>query len=306
MIKLYAELFLATAIWGLGFVTAAWAVEGLGPIWISALRFFMAIMLLDIPHRFKLFGLKPLSYSKSEFLNVMWPGIFLTALMIFQTWGLKYTTATKCGFITVFYVLFIPLLERILYKIHFRKILFLWLALAILGSALICGAITRDGVSEDLLGSFNLGDLLTLICSLAAAAQFLAISRKVKLVTSPVKFHIYQSAWVVVLCTLLAIPIEGFSSWNQPWNTRIWLSLLQLGFLSSGVAFLIQVRAQKQISPTTAGIFILLESPWAMLFAFILMDERLTMLQIVGAGLIMIAAIAETLSANKNDSSTQD
>ena len=59
-------------------------------------------------------------------------------------------------------------------------------------------------------------------------------------------------------------------------------------------------------TPTTAGIFILLESPWAMLFAFILMDERLTMLQIVGAGLIMIAAIAETLSANKNESSTQD
>jgi drug/metabolite transporter (DMT)-like permease len=299
MIKIYAELLLATALWGLGFITAAWAVQSIGPIWISALRFFMAIALLDLPHRLKLFGLKPIQYTKKELCTVFWPGFFLTALMIFQTWALRYTTATKCGFITVLYVLFIPLLERIYFKVPFRKILFIWIFFAILGSAMICGAIDKEGISNHFWGAFNFGDFLTLICSLAAAAQFLAISRKVNLIPSPVKFHIYQSFWVVLFCTVLAIPIEGFDQFSVNWDLRTWLSLAQLGFLSSGLAFLIQVRAQRSIAPSTAGIFILLESPWSMFFAYFLMNEKLTTIQILGAVLILVAAICETLSFSK-------
>ena len=93
------ELLLAGVIWGFGFIATIWALPGIGPIWMTSIRFAMAIVFLDFG--FRLFG-RPLMYSRRAFFQTLWPGVFLFALLTFQTWGLKYTSATRSGFITVF------------------------------------------------------------------------------------------------------------------------------------------------------------------------------------------------------------
>jgi drug/metabolite transporter (DMT)-like permease len=279
MIKLYTELLFATLFWGFGFVTTVWALTAVGPLWLTTLRFLIALLILN---------LKPLRYSFKEFKAVFWSGFFLFLLLGFQTWGLLYTSPTKSGFITVLYVLFVPIFEKFFLKKPFRKILFLWILIALIGSALICQ--TTD------FHSFNFGDFLTLLCAMAAAAQFMAINKRVHEVESPVHFHAYQCIWMILFSIVLAIPLEGFGFLKNHWSTLAWVGLIQLGIFSSALAFLIQIRVQRFIPPATVAIFMLLESPWAMISSVVFLKENLTGLQILGAVLILFAAIAETIS----------
>lgn len=291
MLRIYLELLLATSFWGFGFVTTVWALTALGPLWLTALRFLVAIPFLMFLHRFR--------FRAREFKAVFLPGFSLFLLLAFQTWGLLYTSPTKSGFITVLYVLFVPVFERIFMKVPVKKSVLIWIAMALLGAALICGGITSEGISKELLSAFNFGDFLTLLCAMAAAAQFILVSIKVKEVESPVDFHIYQSSWIAIFAVLFAVPIEGFDFLHREWTSLAWLGFLQLAVFSSGLAFLIQIRVQRTLSPSTVAIFMLLESPWALLSSAIFLQEKLTGFQFLGAGLILFAAVAETLSMSR-------
>jgi drug/metabolite transporter (DMT)-like permease len=302
--RAYGELLFATIFWGFGFIAAIWAFDGIGPIWMTSIRFVIAFVMLDLIYRSKVFGLKPLHYRLDEFISVLQPGFFLFALLTLQTCGLKYTTATKSGFITVLYVLFIPIFEKIFFRLQIRKMLMLWIALAVVGTAMICGALNESGVSPDFLGSFNVGDGLTLLCAISAAAHIIVtgkmMSSSAKKQIAPVTFHIYQSIWVAIFAGVLGTFVEGFG-WvhlmvSGAWTLKAWAGLLELGILSSGVAFLIQVRGQRTVLPSTVGIIVLLESPWALVFSVWLLHEHLTTVQVAGAGLILAAALAESVS----------
>lgn len=313
MMRAYAELLFATLLWGFAFICSVWAFEGIGPVWMTSVRFIIAIVMLDLVHRTGLFGLKPIQYRFREWTAMFWPGFFLFATLGLQTVGLKYTTPTKSGFITVLYVLFIPIFEKFLLKYPVRKILWLWIALAVAGTAMICGAWTPDGFSKDFFAAFNYGDFLTLLCAIAAAGHMIITGKIMNSAPSldrdgnsvaptkmsPVAYHIYQSAWVVILAGVLGAFMEGFS-WvtlltSGAWSTKVWIGILELGLLSSGVAFLIQVRGQRTVSPSTVGIIVLLESPWAMLFSVWLLNETLSSMQVFGAFLILTAALAESI-----------
>lgn len=329
------ELFLASAIWGFAFVTTVWALPGIGPVWMTSVRFLMAAVMLHLLFRSRLSGLEPLRYSWRGFRACLWPGFFLFALLALQSAGLKYTSATKCGFITVLYVLIVPFLERLFLGRRIARTVWLWIALALAGTTLICAAVTADGFAPDFLAAFNVGDGLTLLCAFAAAGHLMVVNRVMggaadasvatggdhartagaridpvaaQLAASPVTFHVYQCVWIVLFAAIAGSLVEG-NGWvhamlSGGWDWKVWVGLAQLGLMSSAVAFLIQVRAQRFLSPTTVGLMVLLESPWAMLFSIALLDERLTGLQLLGAGLILIAAIAECIQqARPADSS---
>jgi len=302
--RAYGELLFATIFWGFGFIATIWALDGIGPIWLTSIRFLMAAVMLDGIYRLRLFGLKPLRYDFREFLSLIQPGIFLFGLLGLQTWGLQYTSATKSGFITVLYVLFIPIFERIFLGYPSRKILWLWIAIALGGTAMICGAWTEAGFSRDFLKAFNFGDLLTFFCAICAAAHIIVTAKKMALPEerriSPVKFHIYQCVWVGIFGAVIGMVTEGFS-WVPTfmgglWTWKVWAGVLELGLLSSGVSFLIQVRGQRTVSPSTVGIIVLLESPWAMVFSIWLLNEHLSGMQTFGAFLILSAALAESFT----------
>jgi drug/metabolite transporter (DMT)-like permease len=116
-------------------------------------------------------------------------------------------------------------------------------------------------------------------------------------IDSSVKFHIYQCVWVFMLALVTTSFTEGFHALFTPWGPYVWLGMIHLGILSSAVAFLIQIRAQKVIPPTQFGLLVLLESPWALCFSLILGMEVITHFQILGAILILLAAALESLSA---------
>jgi drug/metabolite transporter (DMT)-like permease len=281
-----AELILAGALWGFGFIAARWALQSMGPLWATSLRFVLAsalgllLCLLISPFR--------KSLTKRQVQLAVIPGLLLTLTLVLQTWGLKYTTATKSGFITTLYVLLVPIIEWAWLKRRLSPLHALYVTMAIVGTAMIC---------ELHAEALNFGDFLTLLCAVAASFQifwFVLISKRIE---SAMTFNVLQTIWAIPLPLTLALLLEPFPS--HPWSAESWSGLLSLAFGSTLIAFALQVRAQKFISPSVASLLFLLESPFAALFAVWLLGESLNLTQALGGGLILLAAALSVVSESK-------
>lgn len=290
------ELVFAAALWGFGFVGAVWALRSMGPIAITGWRFAIAAAV----------GFSIMAFSKqmrasvtSEMIRLAAvPGFLIATMLILQTWGLKYTTATKSGFITTLYVLIVPLIESFWFKKKIGRLHIAAVTMALLGVALICnlpGEImgTSDGTSN----SWNIGDLLTLLCAVAGSFQIIWFGLISHKISDSFVFNNFQSLWAGVPALLLAFMIEPVTMPN--WSDHSLTGLLVLGLGSSLIAFALQIKAQKILSPSFASLLFLLESPFATLFGIALLGESLQTMQWFGAGLILLAAGLSTALGSK-------
>lgn len=279
-----SELFLAATLWGFGFIAAVWAMERLSPFELTFMRFFLASLLV-VPF------LIPRGTRAAFLGNVrlaFWPGVFFAGTLVVQTWGLKYTTATKSGFITTLYVVFVPLLESVLRKTRLPRALWACVAVSFLGTAMIVNV----G-----FGALNVGDLLTLGCALFATGQIYVMGLVSPRVQHPFLFNSAQAAWAGLLCAPFAFDADLWRRMADfgAWSGTAQAGLLALSFGSTVVAFGLQVRAQKRLSPTVSSLLFLLESPFAMVFSILLLGEVLGPLEASGAVLIFVSAVAASL-----------
>ncbi len=276
------ELLLSSLLWGFGFVATRWALEGYGPLWMQSLRFFL-VFLIALP--FLLMAKTGRKGSRrSQFYLAATPGLFLGATLIFQTYGLKYTTVTKSSFITTLYVVFVPLFEATFRRQKIQGWHLVFVLLALVGTALM---------SELQGGDWNVGDLLTLACSLCAAIQIISLGVLANRMESSFQFNVYQSLWAGLIPLCLALGVEPIH-----WFPIKPLAALGIGFLAIGsslIGFMIQIRAQKVIPPSVVSVFFLLESPFAAFFAFLFFGEHLSLHQWGGAFLIFVSALGTAL-----------
>lgn len=302
------ELVVAAAFWGFGFIASIWALEALSPLMVTTSRFLLA----------GLFGTVLVFFlNKKSFKTLNWtqfrlafvPGFLISTTLIFQTWGLQYTTATKSGFITSLYVLIVPLLERFWLKRKINNYHFIYVGLALIGVAVICdlpqslGLITRANALDNKTDLFNFGDLLTLVCSIIASFHILWFDLNEKKIQSAFTFGIYQNIWAGIIPILIMLVLSLFPSdpflQVQTAHSNIFsfypiVGLLILVFGSTLLAFTLQIRAQRVLAPSVASILFLLESPFAAIFALVFLHEKLGPSQWVGGSLILFAAFLTT------------
>lgn len=215
------------------------------------------------------------------------PALFLVLMIVLQTVGLLYTTATKSSFITVLYVVLVPILESAVARRRISIHLWLCILVSMIGVYMIV-----DPKWDEAL---NWGDFLTLLCAFMAALQIITLDRVSAKIGSAFAFNTIQSAWAAPLL-LLAMPLQtGPLIPAQSPTTLAWVGLLSLALGSTLIAFYLQIRAQKVLSSTVSSLFFLLESPFALLFAFLFLNERLSFQQALGAGLILISASLATM-----------
>lgn len=291
------ELTVAAALWGFGFIAAVWALRDFGPLGVTGWRFALATV-VGFALVFLIPGLRR-QFNKTEFMLAFWPGIFLSSTLIFQTWGLKYTTATKSGFLTTLYVLVVPLLDTWILKRKPPRFHLVYVVFALIGVALICEIpqmLMESSASSGMEGAdgaanarnkWNLGDWLTLACMIGASLQIFWFGVIQKKITSSFNFNVYQSFWAGLIPFALALILEPFPTTIPSGEPLV--GLLMLAFGSTLFAFALQVRAQKVISPSLASLLFLLESPFAALFAFFFLAERFTTQGAIGAALILVA-----------------
>ncbi|NJL24416.1 MAG: DMT family transporter [Calothrix sp. SM1_5_4] len=277
------ELLLASGFWGFGFIAAVWALARVNAFELTFLRFVLAALLL-LPVAF----INPESIRASLRMS-FWPAVLLTGTLIFQTWGLQYTTATKSGFITTLYVVFVPLLESFIEKKRLPGAIWICVALSFVGT----GFIVNAG-----FGTINVGDLLTLVCALLATGQIYWLGRVQS--AGALSFRVQSRANALGGRTVrasgdrLRLGLQAGANRFVAADGLFW-AFCFLTYGSTVLAFFLQVRAQAHLTPTVSSLLFLLESPFAMVFAILLLGEGLGPLETMGATLIFISAVMASL-----------
>jgi drug/metabolite transporter (DMT)-like permease len=274
-------LIFAAAIWGMGFIASRWTLVDYSPMWSNSFRYFLAaLMALPV-----LLYYKSYKRTRRELGITLIASLLLLAGMIFQVYGIKYTTVAKSGFLTTFYAFFVPVIGVFKHGKRFSGGYWALLLLAIFGVALLC----------DLkISSFNYGDFLILGCAFCFAAHIDYLGKYANLFSNGLEFNMLQCLFMGLIAYPLGLLIDGAFDWQPLLHTaKDWDGALSgfliLAFFSSLIAFSIQVHGQKTIPPHIAGLLFLLESPFAAVFGYIFLDEKLSTMNIWGCVVIVVA-----------------
>ncbi len=288
--RAFLELTFAGFLWGFGFIGTVWALKFLSPSAILFYRFGISFLA-----GWALLSLWKVRWNemRTELHLSLIPGVFLWLTLFPQTWGLQLTTATNSAFITTLYVVIVPLFRSLTGEEKLTFTHWFCVLLALLGMGFI--------VQIQNVSTLNWGDLLTLICAIFAALHIIVLGQKVQHSRNDLAFNTFQSLWVA-LFSLLLFPFS--KNWSlATLDSEAWLGILSLGFGSSMIAFLLQVRSQKVISPSVASLLFLLESPASCLFAFLLLNEKLIAWQWAGAVMILLSCVVISMTKSKAEHS---
>lgn len=278
-------LLLVTAfIWGTAFVAQRAGMSSVGPFLFNGVRFLLGAAVV-LP--FALFlrkgppGGAPLPRSTA----VAWTaaaGLVLFAGSILQQAGLVTTTAGKAGFVTGLYVIIVPLFAAILGS-RPRIGEAAGAALSAMGLYLLCvpGGLTVDR-----------GDLLVLGGAFMWAAHVVIIGRiSPRMNTFALAVGQFTVNGVVSLVCALAIErVDGAGLRAAA------VPILYGGIGSVGIAYTIQVAAQKNAPPTLATIIMSLEAVFAALAGWALLGESMTPRMLAGASLMLAGILAAQIT----------
>lgn len=282
------ELIVAGSLWGFGFVATQWTLTTWNPSGVLLWRFIGAWVLGEFIYLVSKIRHKEKTPWKSDFIGSIPAGLLLGTFLLMQTIGLQYTTATKSGFITTLYVVFVPVANALFFKRKLALSGYVLVGLALLGTYLL-----MDVSAATLVNDINVGDLWTLGTAILATAHIIYIGRFTHKIQNAFRANNFQSLWA--LAVILPVMIFMPHTQTGPMNAQSLGGLFILISACSVLGFYIQVRTQKVLSDTTASMLFLLESPYAFFFAYILMGDRLNAWQACGALLILGAALGMVL-----------
>lgn len=277
---------LAALIWGISFVAQDMCAGILDAFTINATRSFIAFFVLILIYKFfKAVRKKQNPDAEEEkpdrkmvLLGGLCCGAALAISVNLQQAGINAgTDAGKAAFITALYVVMVPVLG-LFFK---RKLsLSVWIAviLAVVALYLLC---IKDNLT------FASGDLLILCCGFCFAVQILAVDYFVRFVDG-VLLSCSQFFFCGIFSLICAL-IWGTSTISGIIEC-IW-PILYLGVFSCGVAYTLQIVSQKGSNPTVVTILFSLESVFAVIFAAIILNERMSVREYCGCILMFIAVI---------------
>ena len=296
---------LAALIWGTAFVAQDLCADVIDTFSFNAARSYIAVVVLlviiFIFDKLKKDKVELTPAEKKKARRDLLVGGFCcgTALAVasnFQQAGIAAgTEAGKAGFLTALYVVLVPL-----FGLFFRRKVSLpvWIAVALSVASLYLLCIKGDF-------SLAMGDLLVLVCAVCFAIHILVIDHFTATVDglklSCVQFF-FAAVWATLaklVCTLLGLGGIGDTSvatsiFAVPDWAGIWaciLPILYVGVFSSGVAYTLQILAQKGSNPTVVTILLSLESVFAVIAGAIILQQQMTGREYLGCVLMLVAVI---------------
>ena len=283
--SLFSALF-CTFIWGTTFIAQDTGMDKIGPLTFNATRFFvgfLSIMPIALLIEKKKISEEINSNKKLFFKLLFWIGLFLFLGTFLQQAALLYTDVANAAFFTIFYV---PMVPIILFFIYSKSIH--W---SIWPSVLFCvfGVYLLSDFSD---ATIRLGDGLVILCALFWALHIIFIGNFAKSFNLPLFFGALQALVVSFFSFIFAIFFETITIANI-FNESI--SIIYAGVLSGGIAFTLQIYAQKNISPAPAGIIFSLEGVFATIAAWIILNQILGLNNIIGCFLILCGVLFSQL-----------
>jgi len=277
-------LITAAAVWGVSFVVVKEALASASPLLFLGVRFSIATIVLA-----PFVNLRG-GFSRAE----LRAGAVLTALLASgfatQAYGLQYTTPARSAFIVAMSSVLAPFIALVLLK-H-RTGLMVVLALVIAGAGIYFLTAPDEG-------GLNRGDLWTLVTSVVFGGHIVAVSEFSK------RFDARRLVWLQLPGTAIATLIAALllEHLRFDWSLSLGAALLFLAVMSTAVALVWQMRAQREMSSARASLIFCFEPVFAALTSWLFWGETFSAAQGMGAGLILVGMVLAVIGEARAEAS---
>lgn len=291
-------LMLTAVTWGTGFIAQKIGLDTLPPLAFNGLRYLLAMVVL-VP--LLAFNIKKTGYfdkasnsisqlaykKKNAALGGILSGLFMAISVNLQQLGMVTLSASKSGFETALYIVFVPLLGIFIGRKPERKV-YLCCIIAISGFLLLSG---QDG-----LGQIGIGDILTLLSAMFFAIQIWVVSGFVNK-DNDIILSVLTLGIAGVLTMIVSIIFEQ-PTWAEIMNTMP--AIVFAALVPTSIGYTCQIVGQNYTDSTSAAFIMSLESVFAVIFGAIFLGERLTPLEMIGCAMIFGANAILQLRPSKD------
>lgn len=271
-------LLLVAAIWGLGFLAGAGAIQSFPPFRVLAFRFGGAAILM-----FCFFHKHILKTEKEKIKKGLLLGIVQFIGLSLQLTALRYTTPGKQAFLVTSYVAFVPFISWVMIK---KKPTV---------KAVLAGLVTLTGVgllSINESFTIGLGDSLSIVFAIIFGLQIVITGLFAKDI-NPFALAFFQFLSAGFLACMVSIAVGDTMPVHPSWYSVG--SVIYLIVANTVIAFTVQNIAQKYVSDTHTSVIISTESVFGILFSALLLGERMKLRGAVGCVLIFGAVMLSKL-----------
>ena len=277
---------LCTFIWGTTFIAQDTGMDKIGPLTFNATRFFIGFLSI-IPFALlfeKKKITKEINNNKRLFCKLLfWIGLFLFLGTYLQQTALLYTDVANAAFFTIFYVPMVPIILFFFYSKSIHWSIWPSVLFCIVGVYLL---------SDFTNATIRLGDSLVILCALFWSLHIIFIGNFIKNFNLPLFFGALQALVVSFFSIIFALLFETITIVNIL-NESV--SIIYAGVLSGGIAFTLQIYAQKNISSAPAAIIFSLEGVFATIAAWIILNQILGLDNVIGCTLILFGVLFSQL-----------
>ena len=273
--------FSCSFIWGSAFVAQDMGMDHIGPFTFTGAR--MVIAFISLLPFFFIYEFKKIKKNKINF-NIIFSyicllGFLLSVGMSLQQFALLRTDIANTAVFTILYVVLVPFVAYFLFSKNIHWSIWPSVLMCLLGGFLLT---EFDDVT------IRAGDTLSVINAFFWAFHIVFISKFLRIFNYPVTIATFQCLVGAVVALIPAYVFEEIVFSNILLEYQ---ELLYVGVLSSGIAFLLQIYAQQNLSPAPVAIILSLEGAIAAIFGWILLDQFLNEVKILGILVILIAVI---------------
>ena len=296
-------LLLTALIWGVAFVSQKSGMEHVGPFTYNGVRCLLGgLVLLPVIPLLDRVRSRDSGFRRGDRKTILLGGALCGAVLFvasnLQQFGIALqdpaTNVGKAGFITACYTVIVPILYRFLGK---RSPWSAWLGAVIALAGFFCLSLMDGLLAGQGLG-LGVSDLLLLLCAVMFSVHILVIDR-----FSPLADGVRMSCVQFLVCGLLCLPCM-FLFESPSWSGILaaWLPIAYAGVMSCGVAYTLQIVAQKGVHPAVASLLLSLESVFSVLAGYVLMPgSSLSGWELLGCGLVFAAVVLVQLAPGKAD-----
>ena len=271
-------LLLVAVIWGSAFVAQRVAGQ-LGSVYLfdGARYLLAAVVVLPVAIHGSRLAVPSFEISPEQYKWMFIAGFILFAGSALQQVGLLFTTAGNAGFITSLYVVLVPVVLFLFWREKFH-----WMALTAIGLAGI-GAflLSTEGRFE-----FQKGDAIEVVGALFWTFHVIVLGKYASKFES-MSFSVGQLVVCGVLNLGIGIFVEPMFSPSLP----IIFAIAYTAFFSLGLCYTLQIWAQKHTPPADAALILSLESVFSVVSGWLILNEKLISIQILGCVLIFTAVL---------------
>jgi drug/metabolite transporter (DMT)-like permease len=275
-------LLSASLIWGFAFIAQSRGMDYLGPLSFNGTRFILGCAVLAplaiVRARMAKKNGAGRGTGKDLAVAGLSCGLVICLATTLQQIGIMYTSVGKAGFITTLYIIIVPIMG-VFIKRRADGIIWAGAVIAAIGVYMLCVNVDESFV-------LNRGDVYVFICAFVFSVHILLIAHFAPKVDG-IALSCLQFLVAGTICIMIGFPLEKPVSGD--FVAGLW-PLLYTGLLSSGVAYTLQIVGQRDADPAVASLIFSLESVFAVLGGYLLLNQNLTARELAG-GAVMCAAV---------------